>query len=121
MRFDSQAQESVEVAADSGVLIQDLTRWRTCWGAGGRELRPKSGDPELDVGLIPGVSCQWSVVSCRELLTATDGDGRGLGVGQTTRSVGALPHRALERGGSRILPPRGRDFPHAPAAAAGLR
>ncbi len=82
----SQDQESVEVAADSGV-DSGLDKVADLVGAGGREA-PEIGDPEFDAGLMPAVSCQSSVVSCRELLSATDGDGRGLGAGQPTRSVG---------------------------------
>ena len=73
-------------------------------GAGGREA-PEIGDPEFDAGLMPGVSCQSSVVSCRELLPATGDDGRGLGAGQTTRSVGeAVPTQSV--GTRRIENPR---------------
>ena len=106
----SQDQEIVEVTADSGV-DSGLDKVADLLGAGGREA-PEIGDPEFDAGLMPGVSCQSSVVSCRELLPATGDDGRGLGAGQTTRSVGeAAPTQSVERGGSRILPPRGAGPP----------
>ena len=82
----SQEQESVEVAADSGV-DSGLDKVADLLGAGGREA-PEIGDPEFDVGLMPGVSCQSSVVSCRELLPGTGEDAPRLGAGQTTRSVG---------------------------------
>ena len=65
----SQTQEIVEITADSGV-DSGLDKVADMLGAGGSE-EDEIGDSEFDAGLMPGVSCQSSVVSCRELLPAT--------------------------------------------------
>ncbi len=91
----SQTQESVEVAADSGV-DSGLDKVADLLGAGGREHEADVEYPEFDVGLMPGVSCQLSVISCRELLPATGEDVPRLAAGQTTRSVGEdVPTRSV--------------------------
>ena len=115
----SNSRESVEVAADSGV-DSGLDKVADLLGAGGREAS-EIGDPEFDAGLMPGVSCQSSVVSCRELLPATDGDGRGLGAGQPARSVGeAAPTQSVgARGTENSTSERGGTSHTHRAAAAG--
>ena len=78
-------------------------------GPGGKEAS-EIGDPAIDeegrvAGLMPGVSCQLSVVSCTELLPATGDDERGLGAGRTTRSVAeAVSTRSVGTG--RVENPR---------------
>ena len=90
------------------MLNRDLTTWRTCWGRW--QENPEVGDPEIHeedrvAGLMPGVSCQLSVVSCRELLPATGDDAQGLSAGQTTRSVAeAVSTRSMGTG--RVENPR---------------
>ncbi len=86
----SQDQEIVEVTADSGV-DSGLDKVADFLAAGGREA-PEIGDPEIDEEDRVGDE-------------ATGDDGRRLGAGQTTRSVGeAIPKRSL--GTRRIENPR---------------
>ena len=88
----SQAQEIVEVTADSGV-DSGLDNVADMLGAGGRE-EDEIGDPEFEdrvAGLMPGVSCQLSVVSCRELLPATGLNRESRGGIQDSRTAGR-PH-----------------------------
>ncbi len=120
----SQKQEIVEVAADSGAE-SGLDNVADMLGPGGREA-PKIGDPEIHeedrvAGLMAGVSCPLSVVSCRELLPATGEDVPRLGAGETTRSaVEAVSTRSVAT--RRVENPRSgcEDFVSAdPAAACG--
>ena len=104
----SKAQEIIEIAADSGV-DSGLDKVADVSCAGGRE-EDEIGDPAIDeegrvAGLMPGVSCQLSVVSCTELLPATGDDERSRGAGRTTRSVGeAVSTRSV--GTRRVENPR---------------
>ncbi len=76
----SQDQEVVDVAADSGV-DSGLDKVADSLGAGGKEA-PEVGDPEFDEEDRAGDE-------------RTGDDGRRLGAGQTTRSVGeAIPKRS---------------------------
>ena len=107
----SQTQEIVEITADSGV-DSGLDNVADMLGPGGKEAF-EIGDPAIDeegrvAGLMPGVSCQLSVVSCTELLPATGDDERSRGAGRTTRSVGRRFHaeRGNEEGRESKIPER---------------
>ena len=78
----SQDQEGVEVAADSGV-DSGLDKVADLLGAGGREHEADVEYPEFDEEVLVGDE-------------PTGDDGRRLGAGQTTRSVGeAVPTRSV--------------------------
>ncbi len=77
----SQAQEIVEVTVDSGGELR-LDNVADMLGPGGREA-PEIGDPEIYEEDRVGVE-------------ATGDDGRGLGEGQTTRSVAEAVTRRVE-------------------------